>query len=51
MGFIVAAMFIWPWIDRLLVRVFGVKEVSVYLGIAAVLAIVCLTVWEAAVPH
>ncbi|MCA9269441.1 MAG: cytochrome bc complex cytochrome b subunit [Planctomycetales bacterium] len=50
-GFIVAAMFLWPWIDALLVRVTGVKEISVYVGIVATFLLVGLTVWEAVAPH
>lgn len=51
MGFIVAAMFLWPWLDRLLVRWTGQREISVYVGIAATLLLVGLTVWEAVVAH
>ncbi|MEZ6073200.1 MAG: cytochrome bc complex cytochrome b subunit [Pirellulales bacterium] len=51
MGFIVAAMFVWPWIDSLLVRATGWKDASTYIGIAATLAIIGLTVFEAAVAH
>ena len=50
-GFIVTAMFVWPWIDRLLIRITKSKETSTYIGIVAVLLIVGLTVWEAAVAH
>lgn len=51
MGFIVFLMFAWPWIDRLLIRVTKSKETSTYIGIVAVLMIIGLTVWEAAVAH
>ncbi len=51
MGFIVAAMFLWPWIDGLLRKITKREEVSVYLGIVAVVLLVGLTVWEAAVVH
>jgi quinol-cytochrome oxidoreductase complex cytochrome b subunit len=51
MGFIVAAMFVWPWIDALLRRVTRMQEISVYIGIVAALALMGLTVWEAAVQH
>jgi quinol-cytochrome oxidoreductase complex cytochrome b subunit len=50
-GFIVGAMFVWPWIDGLLRKVTKKEEISTYIGIVAVLLIVGLTVWEAAVPH
>ena len=50
-GFIVAAMFLWPWIDKLLQRVTGVKEISVYVGIVATFLLIGLTVWEAVAPH
>ncbi len=51
MGFIVFLMFVWPWVDRLLMRVTRSKETSTYIGIVAVLLIIGLTVWEAAVAH
>ena len=51
MGFIIFVMFIWPWIDRWLVRITGVREISAYIGIVGVLLITGLTVWEAAVAH
>ncbi|MFO0871058.1 MAG: cytochrome bc complex cytochrome b subunit [Pirellulales bacterium] len=51
MGFIVSAMFLWPWIDRVLRRLTRSEEISTYIGIAAVFAIIGLTVWEAAVRH
>lgn len=50
-GFIVAAMFLWPWIDAVLRRVTGKEEISVYIGIVATFLLVGLTVWEAAVAH
>ena len=50
-GFIVAAMFLWPWIDRVLRRVTGVEDISVYVGIVATFLLIGLTVWEAAVAH
>ncbi len=50
-GFIVGAMFLWPWIDALLQKVTGKKEISVYIGIVATFLLVGLTVWEAAVAH
>ena len=51
MGLIVFAMAIWPWLDALLRRVMKRQEVSVWIGIVAVLTIIGLTMWEAAVPH
>jgi len=50
-GFIVAAMFLWPWIDRVLRKVTGIEDISVYVGIVATFLLVGLTVWEAAVAH
>ncbi len=50
-GFIVAAMFLWPWIDALLRRVTGNEDISIYIGIVATFLLVGLTVWEAAVAH
>ena len=50
-GFIVAAMFLWPWIDAALRRITGNEEISVYIGIVATFLLIGLTVWEAAVAH
>jgi quinol-cytochrome oxidoreductase complex cytochrome b subunit len=50
-GFIVATMFVWPWIDKLLRRLTGVEEISVYIGIVATFLLIGLTVWEAVVAH
>jgi quinol-cytochrome oxidoreductase complex cytochrome b subunit len=50
-GFIVAAMFLWPWIDVALRRITGREDISVYVGIVAALLLIGLTVWEAAVAH
>ena len=50
-GFIVAAMVFWPWIDALLRRLTGIREISVYIGIVATFLLVGLTVWEAVVAH
>ena len=50
-GFIVGAMFLWPWIDGALRKVTGKEEISVYIGIVATLLLVGLTVWEAVVTH
>lgn len=51
MGLIVCAMFVWPWIDKWLVKVTKSEETSTYIGIVAVFLLVGLTVWEAAVAH
>lgn len=50
-GFIVAAMFLWPWIDRVLRRITGNEDISVYVGIIATFLLIGLTVWEAVVAH
>jgi quinol-cytochrome oxidoreductase complex cytochrome b subunit len=50
-GFIVAAMFLWPWIDVLLRKLTGNDDISVYIGIVATFLLVGLTVWEAVVTH
>jgi quinol-cytochrome oxidoreductase complex cytochrome b subunit len=51
MGFIVFIMFIWPLIDGAIRRKLPESEISVWVGMFAVLAIIGLTVWEAAVAH
>jgi ubiquinol-cytochrome c reductase cytochrome b subunit/cytochrome b6 len=51
MGLIVCAMFLWPWLDALIRRLTKQEEASVWIGIVAVLLIISLTVWEAAVAH
>jgi quinol-cytochrome oxidoreductase complex cytochrome b subunit len=51
MSFVIAAMFIWPWIDSAIRRITHWEEASTYLGIVAALALVGLTVWEASVAH
>ena len=50
-GFIVGAMFVWPWIDRALRKITGIEEISVYVGIVATFLLIGLTVWEAIVAH
>jgi quinol-cytochrome oxidoreductase complex cytochrome b subunit len=50
-GFIVAAMFLWPWIDAILRRVTKIDDISVYIGIVATFLLIGLTVWEAVVVH
>lgn len=51
MGFIVCAMFLWPWIDAGLRKLTKKEDISTYIGIVAVFVLVGLTVWEAAVRH
>jgi quinol-cytochrome oxidoreductase complex cytochrome b subunit len=50
-GLIVFIMFLWPFIDAWLVRKTKIQELSVWVGICAVLTIVSLTVWEAVAAH
>jgi len=50
-GFIVGAMFVWPWIDAVLRKVTKNEDISVYIGIVATFLLVGLTVWEAVVAH
>jgi quinol-cytochrome oxidoreductase complex cytochrome b subunit len=50
-GFIVLCMILWPWLDAALRKISGWEEISTYIGIAAVFALVGLTAWEALVPH
>jgi len=51
MGFIVGAMFVWPFIDGWIRRNTRFKEASVWIGVAAAVGIIALTVWEAIVRH
>ncbi|GIW82422.1 MAG: cytochrome bc complex cytochrome b subunit [Gemmatales bacterium] len=51
MGFIVAAMFVWPFLDAMIRRRWPNSEASVWIGIVVALTIVALTIWEAFVPH
>jgi len=51
MGFIMFIMFIWPFIDAGLRKLIPNDDLHVWIGIAGVLAIVGLTVWEAVVAH
>jgi hypothetical protein len=50
-GLIVFLMFAWPFVDALFRRIRKGSEASVWIGIAAVLAIIGLTVWEALAEH
>ncbi|WP_428264843.1 cytochrome b [Haliangium sp.] len=51
MGLIVFAMFLWPFIDKLLRRITRIPTISVWIGIVAVGVLIALTIWEAAVAH
>lgn len=51
MGLIVFTMFGWPFIDAQIRKRTRFKEASVFIGMLGVLAIIGLTVWEAAVEH
>ncbi len=51
MGFIVMVMFTWPFLDGWVRKNTKYKEASVWIGIAGVLAIIALTVWEAVAKH
>jgi len=50
-GFIVFAMFIWPFIDKFLRRKTKIDEISVWIGMAGVGLLVGMTVWEALVEY
>jgi cytochrome b6 len=50
-GFIVAAMFLWPWLEAGLRKLTKSEDIGVYIGIVATLALIGLTVWEAVVAH
>ena len=50
-GFIVFLMFVWPFIDGALRRWRHGTEISVAVGVLAVISILVLTLWEAAVAH
>ncbi len=51
MGFIVAVMFTWPFIDGWFRKRTRFQEASVWIGIGGVIAIIALTVWEAVARH
>jgi quinol-cytochrome oxidoreductase complex cytochrome b subunit len=51
MGLAVFAMFTWPFIDGWLRRKTRISEISVWIGIVAVLTIIGMTIWEAVVRH
>jgi len=50
-GFILFTMFVWPFIDAWIRKRRPGSEASVWIGILGALAILALTVWEAAVAH
>ncbi len=51
MGLVVFAMIVWPWIDAQLRRWTKSELPSIGIGIAVAVAIIGMTVWEAAVAH
>lgn len=51
MGLIVFVIFTWPFIDASIRKRTRFQEASVWIGIAGVLALIGLTVWEAVVKH
>lgn len=51
MGLVVGAMFVWPWIDAAIRRWTKWRDAGIWVGVATVLAIIAMTVWEAAVKH
>ena len=51
MGLIVFLMFVWPFVDAWIRRRRPGSEVSVWVGVVAVLTLIALTVWEGAVAH
>jgi quinol-cytochrome oxidoreductase complex cytochrome b subunit len=51
MGFIVFAMFAWPFIDNWIRKKTRFSEASVWIGILAVLTIIGMTLWEAIARH
>ncbi len=49
-GIIMAILFLWPWIDRVLERIAPGRNLPVYVGIVGFLWFLMFTVWEAMVP-
>ena len=49
-GIILAILFFWPWIDRLLERIAPEKNLPLYIGIAGFAVFLVFTVWEAMLP-
>ena len=50
-GFVVGALIVWPWIDAAIRRRTRWQEAGTCVGVIAVLTIIAMTVWEAAVKH
>lgn len=50
-GFIIAAMFLWPWIDVALRKLTRNEDISIYIGIVGTSLLIGFTVWEAVVAH
>jgi len=50
-GFVVATMIVWPWIDAAIRRWTKWKDASFWIGVVVALSIIAMTVWEAAVEH
>lgn len=50
-GLILLAMFLWPWIDALLIRLTKRENISVYIGIAGTILLTGMTLYEALVEH
>ncbi len=42
---------LWPFVERLLIRLVRVPDVSIWVGLAVVAALLGLTLWEAIAPH
>jgi ubiquinol-cytochrome c reductase cytochrome b subunit len=51
MSLVVLVMFLWPFIDERVRRLTRVPEISVYIGIVAVIVLVGMTIWEGSVAH
>lgn len=51
LGFIVFLMLAWPFVDAWLRRRTGAADVNVWVGVAAVVILVGMTVWEALAEH
>jgi quinol-cytochrome oxidoreductase complex cytochrome b subunit len=51
MGLVVFVIFTWPFIDALIRRRTRFQELSIWIGVLGVIAIVGLTIWEAVAKH
>lgn len=49
-GVLLAILFFWPWLDRLIERVAPGKNLPVYLGVVGFVVFLVFTVWEAMLP-